>query len=467
MIELKLLGALDARGPDGERLDALLAQPRRLALLAYLLLEGRGAACPRERLMALFWPDAAPAQAATNLRQALAFLRRVLGDGVLINVGPQALRVAEDSLRCDALQTEDRRELLQGLNLSGTAEAWEDWLRAQREGPPEHEPARHEAPSEPDPAARAAYLRGRFHWGRRPRDSLKALASLEEAVRLAPDYAPAQAALADVYNTLGSWEAGTLLPQQAFPQAKQAALRALRQPSCCAAGHTSLAYAQAHYDWDWQGAAEQFERALMLDPGYAHAHHWQAHLLVAQRRFDAARAAGERALALQPDDVIINVHMAWHHWIASEPEAAIAQADRTAELDDTDHWPPFFKGLACVQCGRGEAAVEQLREACRLSRGHAVMRAGLGYVYAATGERRAARTVLREFSEAAATQQRFAYEAAVIHAALDETEPALELLEQALRSRSAWMAYLAVDPRLQALRTQPRFNALLRALGLD
>jgi tetratricopeptide (TPR) repeat protein len=296
---------------------------------------------------------------------------------------------------------------------------------------------------------------------------MKALACLEDAVRLAPDFAPAHAALADVYNTLGSWESGALPSMEAFPKAEAAAQRALRLNPCCAAAHASLGYATAHHHWDWQRAAEQFGRALELDPGYAHAHHWRAHLLVARRRWDEALDAGERALELQPDDVIINVHMAWHHWIARDAQAAIQQADRTEALDDTDHWPAFFRGMASVLCGEATQAVESLRHACVLSRGNAVMRAGLGYVYAATGDRRAARAVLREFSDAAATQRRFAYEAAVIEAALGDADAAFGALDAAWRARSGWMTYLAVDPRLDPLRSDERFAAMTRRLGLE
>jgi len=461
VIRLKLLGAMDARGADGRALTALLAQPRRLALLAFLALESAAGACPRERALALFWPDHPPDQASANLRQALAFLRRELGEGVIAGVGQHALRVDAERLHCDAAQAGARGELLQGLHLEGVGDAWEDWLAAQRR-------RLAGAPALPeDPAARAAYQRGLFHWSRRPRESAKAQASLEEAIALAPDFAPAHAALADVYNTLGSWEAGALASGQAFPRAQAAARRALSLDPCCAAAHTSLAYATAHYEWQWERAESQFRRALELDPGYAHAHHWHAHLLVARRRFDEALAAGQRALELQPVDVIINVHLAWHHWLAREPEAAIEQADRTAQLDDTDHWPPFFRGMACVLCGREGEAVDALRQAGQLSRGNSVMRAGLGYVYAACGEAARARAVLREFSAAAAQQRRHAYEAAVIHAALGEVEPALDLLDMAHADRSAWLAYAAVDPRLDPLRGTARLQGLLKRLDLE
>lgn len=475
VIRLQVLGAVDVRGADGLPIAALLAQPRRLCLLTMLAIESMNGGCPRERLMATFWPDHPRAQAAANLRQALAFLRRLLGDEVFVAHGRHAVAVDRSRLVCDAVDRlqagaaagSGDGELLAGVHPGDVGEAWAEWLDAQRRRlSPAPGPAPAAEPLPSHPAARAAYLHGRFHWTRRPRESAKALACLEQAVELAPEFAPAHAALADVYNTLGSWESGALAPADAFPRALRAAQRALAIDPCCAAAHTSLAYATAHYDWQWSSAERQFERALALDPAYAHAHHWQAHLLVAQRRFEDALAAGQRALELQPLDVIINVHLAWHHWLARDAQAAIEQADRTAHLDETDHWPPFFRGMACALCGRADDAVDALREACGLSKGNAVMRAGLGYAYAAAGDVRAARRVLREFDAAAGEQHRFAYEAAVIHAGLGDADDAFARLHDALAARSGWMPYLGVDPRLDPLRADPRYAALERRLGL-
>lgn len=247
------------------------------------------------------------------------------------------------------------------MHLNDVGEEWALWLAEQRRRlDPVAVPAPAGAavavdPLPADPAARRHYLHGRFHWSRRPRESFKALAALEQAAALAPQFAPVHAALADVYNTLGSWEAGALAPAEAFPKAQAAAQRALALDPCCAAAHTSLAYAHAHYHWRWDEAERQFEHALALDPAYAHAHHWRAHLLVAQRRFADAARSGQQALDLQPLDIVLNVHMAWHHWLAREPEAAIEQSDRTAHLDETVHWAPFFRGMACAHCGRGPA----------------------------------------------------------------------------------------------------------------
>ncbi len=482
VIRLAVLGAIDVVDAQGRRVESLLSQPRRLCLLTMLAVESMHGGCARETLMAAFWPEQSTDRASTNLRQALAFLRRTLGEEVVIGHGRHALGIDWTKFSCDAvdrlnaLAAADTASasrwtglLLAGVHPGGVGEAWEEWLAAQRrrlEGSASGNPpaARDALPA--DPAARAAYLHGRFHWMRRPRESMKALACLQEAITRAPDFAPAHAALADVYNTLGSWEAGALPTAEAFPKAQAAARRALELDPCCAPAHTALAYATAHYQWQWSNAEQQFTRALELDPHYAHAHHWHAHLLVSQRRFDEALHAGQRALDLQPLDIILNAHMAWHHWLARDAEAAIEQATRTAYLDETDHWAPFFRGMGCALCGRLNDAVDALRDACRLSSGNAVMRAGLGYVYAAASDRRAANAVLREFDAAAAGQQRFAYEAAVIHAALGDLERAFVRLQDAVAARSGWIAYLGVDPRLDPLRGDARFVALERRLGL-
>lgn len=488
VIRLSVLGAVDAFDGEGHRLNTLLAQPRRVALLVMLAIESMHGGCARERLLATFWPEQTPARASTNLRQALAFLRNVVGEEVVLNHGRHALAINWTVFACDAvdrlnaLAAGDAQsaygangELLAGLNLNDVGDAWEDWVAEQRRRLEKDAVgvAMNAAPDSPpivalpaDPIARAAYLHGRFHWTRRPRESMKALAGLTEASRLAPDFAPAHAALADVYNTLGSWESGALTSAEAFPKAQAAARRALAIDPCCAAAHTSLAYATAHYQWQWSTAESQFNHALSLDPGYAHAHHWHAHLLVAQRRFDEALAAGQRALALEPLDVIINVHLAWHHWLARDAGAAIDQAARTAHLDETDHWPPFFRGFACVLCGRPHEAVDALRDACRLSTGNAVMRAGLGFAYAAAGDRRSARAVLREFDAAAFDQRRYAYEAAVIHATLGDVDAAFARLRDAVAERSGWIPYLGVDPRLDPLRGDSRYLELERLLDL-
>jgi tetratricopeptide (TPR) repeat protein len=289
-----------------------------------------------------------------------------------------------------------------------------------------------------DALAFDAFLQGRHFWRKRPRDSGLALARLREAVERDASFALAHAALADVYNTLGSWEAAALPSMEAFPKAQDAALAALCIDPRCAEAHTSLAYAAMHFLWQWDAAGRQFRRALTLNPNYAHAHHWYAHQLMARGETGAALESSLRALALDPLDLIINVHLAWHYWLAGEYGQAYEQAQRTARLDERDHWVHFFSGLALSALGESSKAVDAQRKALTLCANSPVMAAGLGYAYGAAGDRRLARRTLADLPRLAGPVS-VAYEQAVV----------------------------AVDPRLAPLAADPRFRSLLLAVGLD
>jgi DNA-binding SARP family transcriptional activator/TolB-like protein/Tfp pilus assembly protein PilF len=317
-----------------------------------------------------------------------------------------------------------------------------------------------------DPHAYDAFLKGRYHWRKRPRDSALALESLREAIGRDASFALAHAALADVYNTLGSWEAAAMPSMQAFPKAQDAALGALCIDPHCAEAHTSLGYAAMHYLWQWEASGRQFERALALNPNYAHAHHWHSHHLMARGKTAASLESSLRALALDPLDLIINAHLAWHYWLAGEPGPALEQARRTGRLDERDHWVHFFSGLALTGLGDHAQAIDAQRRALKLSGNSPVMSGALGYAYAAAGERAPARKMLAQLPELAHGVS-VAYEQAVIAASLGDGDGALDRLSEAYRERSAWLAYVAVDPRLAPLHGAPRFQSLLAAVGLD
>lgn len=319
-------------------------------------------------------------------------------------------------------------------------------------------------PPTTDMEAYRLYLRGRYHWNRRPRESLKGLEYFQQAIARDPLFALAHAGIADVYNTLGSWEAAHLPSWEAFPRAHAAASRALEIDPSLAEARTSLAYAQTHYLWHFADAERQFSEAVALRPTYAHAHHWQAHLLMAEGRVGDALLASRRALELDPQDTIINVHLAWHHWIAREWDGAIEASERTRALDATDHWAPFFQGLALAQRGEPVAAVDQLRRSLALSGDSPVMLGALGWGLARAGSRGEAREVRRRLRGVTESRQVGAYEIAVIHAALGERDQAFDWLDRAYEERSAWLPYIRIEPRLDPLRKDERFTALVAAV---
>jgi serine/threonine-protein kinase len=145
-----------------------------------------------------------------------------------------------------------------------------------------------------------------------------------------------------------------------MPKAKEAAEKVLALDGASSEAHTSLAYIKLTYDWDWAGAEAEFKRALMLNPSYVIARHWYSHELAAEGRFAESHQQSEAALALDPTDVLINEHMAWHHLMAREYDRAISQALKAIELDPDFVQAHHVLGLAHLYTGRmSEACVER------------------------------------------------------------------------------------------------------------
>ena len=311
------------------------------------------------------------------------------------------------------------------------------------------------------------YLRGRWHWTRRPRETRRALEFLERAIARDPLFALAHAAIADAYNTLGSWEASELPAWEAFPRAHASARKSLDLEPELAEGETALGYAEMHYTWRRDVAERHLCRAVALAPTYGHAHHWHSHLLLAGGQVAASLEASRNALACDPLDPILNVHMAWHHWLAREPDEAIAQCERTLDMYPSDHWSPFFTGLSEVLRGRSDAAVGALRTAVDRSPASPVMTAALAHALAVDGQAAEARRMLGALRPVAEDRRLLGYELALVHVALGEVDTAFEWLDRAYEERSAWLAYAAMEPRLDPLRSDERFAGLLRALKLE
>jgi serine/threonine-protein kinase len=311
-----------------------------------------------------------------------------------------------------------------------------------------------------DVEAYKLYLRGRHHFSKRPRETYKGLDYFQQAIARDPHFSLAHAGVADAYNTLGSWEAGVLPASDAAPKARAAAESALAIDPGLAEAHTALAYASTHFLWRWDDAERGFRRAIALNEHYIEAHHWFSHLLMARGRTAESLAESEHALALDPVSVVMNFHLAWHYWLARDYDACIEQCHKTLELDPHDQWPPFFLGVAYGHKGLFGAAISEHRKALARSNGSPVMLGALGYAYVIAGEHAAALEVLRQLEQLSTQRHVSAYEIGVIHAARGDADLAFRWLERALVERSAWLAYLNVEPRLDVLRGDPRFASL-------
>src|ERR1700730_3900499 len=167
------------------------------------------------------------------------------------------------------------------------------------------------------------YLKGRFYWAQRPQGIAKAIENFEQAIEKDSTFARARAGLADCYVTLGSWENGTLRPIEAMAKAKEQATKALEFDDHLAEAHSTLAYRTTHHDWDWALAEAQFRHAFDLNPNYAVCHHWYSHYLTAVGRTEESLNASKRCLELDPLDLVLKIHMAWHCPVSRRYEQAI------------------------------------------------------------------------------------------------------------------------------------------------
>jgi len=315
-----------------------------------------------------------------------------------------------------------------------------------------------------DPEAVELYLLGRYLWNRRPGTVVwQALEAFERAVARDPSFAEAWAGMADAYATLGSWEAGVLPHAEAQAKARAYAELALKLSPDLAPAHTTIAYTLLHYDRDAPRADAELRRALALEPGYSAAHHWRSHALAAAGRFEESMSESLLALVNDPMNLLLNVHLAWHHHMARAPEKALAQSERVVAMDASFHWGHYFMGWAAESLGELSRAVDAHREAVRCSNDDPVMRAGLARALAVAGDRDAALALVASLGPAQGSKDGaalFSYETALVDLGLGERARALDALERAKRERSGWMVYVDVDPRLDPLRGEERFQSL-------
>jgi TolB-like protein/tetratricopeptide (TPR) repeat protein len=317
-----------------------------------------------------------------------------------------------------------------------------------------------------DPAVHEACLKGRYFWHKRTAETVKlGLRCFEEALQLDPSYAPAHAGVADSYIVDG----GRYLdepPNVAYGRAREAALRALELDESLAEAHTSLAAVLTDYDWEWSGADREYLRALELNPNYATAQSWYAEHLSRMGRPDEAIAKARRALELDPVSIFSSMLVAWILYFARRYDEAIDQAQATLELDPDYATALRILGWAFEETERYDEAIAVHRRACDLTNRRPNFAAQLGRAYAIAGRTTEARAVLAKLTDSTADSYVSALDLTIIHTALGDHEQAFECLERAFEEHSDHLPYLAVNPRLDALRDDPRLDNLLRRMGL-
>jgi TolB-like protein/Flp pilus assembly protein TadD len=306
------------------------------------------------------------------------------------------------------------------------------------------------------------YLKGRYHWNKRTEESLKrGIQFFRDAIDSDPSFASAYAGLADSFITLATNI--PLPPQEAMPKAKAAAMKAIEIDDGLAEAWASLGAIRWWYEWDWAGAEQAYRRAIELNPNYATAHDGYAMLLSARGRFGDAIDQITKAADLDPLSLIIAVHAGWPLYFARDFEGATRRFRKALELDENFIPAHGWLGMALGQQQRYAEAIDAFARALEVDQ-IPILTAMLAHTHAIAGNRERALELLGELTAQAKTRYISSYDIAVVHAGLGDHTRAIELLKEALEERSAWMVFLKVDPRLDALRTEAAFGEIAARL---
>jgi tetratricopeptide (TPR) repeat protein len=313
-------------------------------------------------------------------------------------------------------------------------------------------------------------LKGRYFWNKRSEDGfVKAIDYFGQAIKRDPKYAQAHAGLADAYALLGSMSNLKISRAEAMPKAKAAALQALQLDDSLAEAHTSLAFVEMQYEWNWPSSEKEFKRALELNSSYATAHQWYAVWLMAQGKTSAALEEARRAQEADPLSVIIKTDTAQLLGYAGRYDEATHQAQAALEIDPDFPLAHIFLGEAYVGKQQYPAAIAEFQKTLVTNQYDAGALSELSRTYAYDGQRsksEATLAILQKKLRASKDGGEFAIQVAAVHAALGKKEQAFAALEEAYQYRVGSLILMTVTPVFQSLRPDPRFDDLARRVGI-
>jgi serine/threonine-protein kinase len=310
-----------------------------------------------------------------------------------------------------------------------------------------------------DTEAYQLYLKGRFHWNKRTIPGFQtAIEHFQQSIEKDPKYALAYAGLADCYILLGVYEEMPI--REAYPLGRAAALKAIQLDERLGEAHASLARGIIAHDWDWEAARREFERALQLDPTYAMGHYWYSYYFFAFRRIDDAARQMKRAIELDPLSVNISAELGRLFLYQRHYDEAIEQERKTLQMDPEFGVARGLLAVALLQKGRYAEALEVSQ------RGSAFSPFVMARAHLRMGNKAAAEKVVSDVLAFSKTRQLPAYRIALAYMGIENTERAFEWLEKAFVDRSMRPDFMPYDPMYDGLRSDPRFQDLLRRAGL-
>ncbi|MEK6337556.1 MAG: protein kinase [Acidobacteriota bacterium] len=307
------------------------------------------------------------------------------------------------------------------------------------------------------------YLKGRYYLFKGSQDGmLKAIENFNQALEMDPNYALAYAGLADAYYGQADVKYS---PRDSMPRMKAAAEKALQLDETLAEAHNSLAIVSYVYDWDWPTAEREFKRAIELDPNYVFAHHQYGWLLALSGRQTEAAAELAQASRLDPLSPLVTVDNNISYVLSKQYDRALEFAQKGEEMDPNFFLAHFVQGWIYDKKGDYERSIAKLQRARQLEDQPWIL-CWLGHAYAASGDRQNAQKIISELSDLSKRRYVSPYFTATVHAGLKDKEKTLEYLEKAYQDKSVWLGWLRTEDIFDFLRPDPRFQDLLRRVGL-
>jgi eukaryotic-like serine/threonine-protein kinase len=307
-------------------------------------------------------------------------------------------------------------------------------------------------------------LKAQFYANKWTQEGLRqGIAYARQAIEADPGYAAAYAWVGFTYANLAGF--GRLLPSEAFPKAKAAALKALAIDESLADAHAALAVVQAFYEWDRSSAEPLFKRALELNPNSGWAHNYYGFWLLFMGRYREALAEAHRSIELDPLSPNFSFALGFQFYFIRDYDRAFEQLQKTLELDPNFVYASTTLARVCAEKGMHEEGIRECEKVLRTTGGDPYTEATLGLVLVKAGQRDEAKKILEELGKQPKPDYLSPPFVAALHATLGENDEAFEVLERAYEQRNPWLAFLN-SPTFDSLRDDPRFASFCRRIGL-
>jgi TolB-like protein/Tfp pilus assembly protein PilF len=359
--------------------------------------------------------------------------------------GEQYVRKASDII---ALQSEISREISNRLKVTLTGEQETELTKHATE----------------NTEAYQLYLKGRFYWNKRNQEGFeKAAEYFRQSIEKDPSYALAYAGLADTYELLGSYF--IISPKEAWEKTTAAARHALELDPSLGEAHIVIAATTAEYEWDWASSQREYLKGVELSPNYATGHQWYGESLISTGQFDEGIRELRKAQELDPLSPIVYLPMAYAHLVAHNYDEAIRQAKKALEIDPSFARAHASLGQTYLSQGKGEEAIIELKQAIESDSSIEYI-ASLGYVYGKLGQTSSAERILNQMLDTSHSQYVSPFLIAVVYAGLNDKDRMFDWLKRSVETHDIAVVGLKVDPTFEEFKHDPRFEAILKEIGL-